>query len=207
MLESRKRMGIEKDWTGNKKTAFAALGASNHSEGEREEHDYYATEPFAAEELLRIEPELNDIWECACGEGHLAEVFAKVGKLGSATDLIDRGYGHGGYDFLSRDWEWDGDIVTNPPYKYAREFIEKSLASIKVGRKVCMFLKLNFLESKGRKQLFTDTPPKTVWVISSRLNCAKNGDFETFGTNSAAAYAWFVWEKGYTGNTTLKWFN
>lgn len=153
-------MSIEKDWTGNKKTAFAALGASNHSEGEREEHDYYATEPFAAEELLRIEPSLDKIWECACGQGHLAEVFAKAGKLGSATDLIDRGYGVGGYNFLDRNWEWDGDIVTNPPYKYAREFIEKALDSVKTGRKVCLFLKLTFLEGKGRKQLFTNTPPR-----------------------------------------------
>lgn len=24
---------------------------------------------------------------------------------------------------------------------------------------------------------------------------------------SAAAYAWFVWEKGYKGETTVKWFN
>ena len=33
-----------------------------------------------------------------------------------------------------------------------------------------------------------------------------NGDFEAFGS-SAAAYAWFVWEKGFKGETTVKWFN
>lgn len=162
-----------KDWTGNRRTVFTTLGASNHSEGEREEHDYYATEPFAAEELLKLEPELDKIWECACGGGHLAEVFAKAGKLGSATDLIYRGYGLGDYDFLSQNWQWDGDIVTNPPYKYAQEFIEKALESIDDGRKVCMFLRLHFLEGKKRKKMFKDTPPKRIWVTSSRLNCAK----------------------------------
>ena len=33
-----------------------------------------------------------------------------------------------------------------------------------------------------------------------------NGDFKTF-TSSAVAYAWFVWEKGYTGETGIKWIN
>ena len=30
-----------KDWTGNKKSTFVTLGASNHSEGEREVNDFY----------------------------------------------------------------------------------------------------------------------------------------------------------------------
>lgn len=59
-----------------------------------------------------------------------------------------------------------------------------------------MFLKVQFLEGKGRKQLFLDYPPKTVYVSSSRLNCARNGDFDTY-PRSAMAYAWYVWEKGF----------
>ena len=38
-----------KDWVGNKNSVFRTLGASNHSLGEREENDYYATEPKATE--------------------------------------------------------------------------------------------------------------------------------------------------------------
>lgn len=41
---------------------------------------------------------------------------------------------------------WDGDILTNPPYKYAKEFIEHAMTIIPDGRKVFMFLKLQFLE-------------------------------------------------------------
>lgn len=72
---------------------YTNIGASNHSLGERQSEDYYATEPKAAELLLEIMLGLNNIWECACGEGHLAKVFDNVGKLGKVTDLIDRGYG------------------------------------------------------------------------------------------------------------------
>ena len=58
-----------------KDSLFINLGASNHSKNERQPEDYYATDPIAAKLLLEVEPELNNIWECACGEGHLAKVF------------------------------------------------------------------------------------------------------------------------------------
>ena len=62
-----------------------------------------------------------------------------------------------------------------------------------------MFLKLTFLESKSRKELFEKYPPKKIWVFSERIQCAKNGDFEGMkqGGGSAVAYAWFIWEKGF----------
>lgn len=194
------------DWTGNKSSTFACLGASNHSEYEREKHDYYATDPKAAELLLEVEPELDNIWECACGEGHLAKVFHKAGKLAKASDLIDRGYGDFYCDFLQPFTFWNGDIVTNPPYKYAKEFIENALRIVGSGKKVCMFLKLTFLEGKGRKEFFKKYPPKTIYVCSGRIKCAMNGDFDATG-QSAACYAWFVWEKGFTGKPTIEWIN
>lgn len=198
-----------KDWVGNKNSVFKTLGASNHCDHDRAEHDYYATEPKAAELLLEVEPDLINVWECACGEGHLAEVFDRHNALGYATDLIHRGYHkqEGTLDFLACKFtEWYGDIVTNPPYKYAKEFVEKALELATDGRKVCMFLKITFLEGKARKELFKKYPPKVVYVSSSRLKCALNGDFDNTGS-SAAAYAWFVWEKGYKGDTIIKWIN
>jgi hypothetical protein len=54
--------------------------------------------------------------------------------------------------------------------------------------------------------LFEKYPPKTVYISSSRLVCAKNGDFENT-KGSAVAYAWYVWQKGYKGDTVVKWIN
>ena len=149
------------------------------------------------------------IWECACGEGHLSEVFEKHGYLVKSTDLIDRGYGEGGVDFLQCNEPFPGDIVTNPPYKYAQQFVEKALSLVKEGNHVAMFLKLTFMEGRKRKELFTKSPPKVIYVSSSRLLCAKNGEFQKMidGGGSAVAYGWYIWEKGFTGNTTIKWFN
>ena len=42
-----------KDWTGNGKSIFTTLGASNHTEKEREINDYYATDPIAVDALLQ----------------------------------------------------------------------------------------------------------------------------------------------------------
>ena len=63
---------------------------------------------------------------------------------------------------------WDGDILTNPPYKYAKEFIEHAMTIIPDGRKVFMFLKLQFLEGKARGELFKKYPPRYVYVSRSR---------------------------------------
>ena len=84
--------------------------------------------------------------------------------------------------------------------------MEKALQIVQEGSKVAMFLKLTFLEGKARKELFQKYPPKTVYVSSSRIKCAMNGDFDSIGS-SATAYAWFIWEKGYDGDTIIKWFN
>ena len=201
----------EKDWIGNSKSVYTTLGASNHTEDEREQHDYYATDPIAIDVLINDgESEINhNVWECACGEGHLAKRLSDYGYNVTATDLIDRGFGIGGVNFLETNTIFNGDIVTNPPYKYAVKFIEHALDIIPTGNKVFMFLKLQFLEGKSRKELFKKYPPKCIYVSSSRILCAKNGDFEGMKKSggSAVAYAWYEWEKGYTGDTIIKWVN
>ena len=87
---------MSKDWTGNSKSIFVCNGASNHTDEVRQQNDYYATEPKAVELLLQVETFNKNIWECACGEGHMSEVLLANGYNVRSTDLIDRGYGVGG---------------------------------------------------------------------------------------------------------------
>lgn len=198
---------MNKDWVGNSRSAHATLGARNYAQNERETNDYYATEPKALELLLDLETFSHDVWEPACGEGHLSEVLVNRGYNVYSSDLIDRGYGIGGVDFLKHDKPFDGDIITNPPYKFAKEFVEKAIDVVADGHKVAMFLKLQFLEGKARRKMFENSPPKIVYVSSSRLRCAMNGDFEKYAKSNAVTYAWFIWEKGYKGETIVRWFN
>lgn len=199
-----------KDWTGNKKSTFATLGASNHSEGEREINDYYATDPKALEIFLkRLKAdgiELHkSIWECACGGGHLSRLLESKGYDVWSTDLIDRGYGKPNTDFLkSVENEWQGDILTNPPYKYAKEFVEKALKITRNGCYTIMFLKIQFLEGKERRKLFDKYPPKYIYVNSARQICYINGDM-TKKMSSATCYCWYIWEKGFNGEPIIRW--
>lgn len=197
------------DWTGNKKTTFVTLGASNHSDKERETNDYYATDPKALEIFLKKLKEdgiklHKNIWECACGEGHLSKVLKKEGYNVLSTDLIYRGYGIGSNDFLKNIDLWDGDILTNPPYKYAKEFVEKALESTRNGCYTIMFLKIQFLEGQSRRKLFNKYPPKYVYVNSARQTCYINGDMSK-KMSSASCYCWFIWEKGYANETIIRW--
>lgn len=175
-----------KDWTGNSKSVFVCNGASNHTE-ERQVDDYYATEPKALELLLEREKFKDNVWECACGGGHLSEVLKLKGYMVVSSDIVDRGYrGTRVIDFLEYSEMNSWDIITNPPYKYAKEFIEHALNISVEGTKIAMFLKLTFLESKSRKGLFEKYPFKTLYVSSARLQCAKNGEFEKYKKNGTA---------------------
>ena len=194
------------DWKGNKNSTWVTLGASNHSLGERQKEDYYATEPAATEWLCKLETFTNPILEPSCGEGHISKQLIKHGYDVVSRDLVDRGYGEVKDFLFFKNEQWGGDIVTNPPYAAAQEFVEQALSMIQEGHKVAMFLKLTFLEGKQRAKLFKENPPKRIWVSSSRLKCAKNGDFDQF-KSSATAYAWFIWEKGYKGYPEIRWFN
>ena len=199
-------MSDTKDWIGTSESVFKQMGASNHSPLKREYRDYYATDPVTIDALFKQEKFCEKIWEPACGEGHLSKRIASYGKRVRESDIEDR-MNNEVLDFLDMgNMEWNGDIITNPPYRYAKEFVEKAMGIIPKGHKVAMFLKLTFLEGKARKEMFRVIPPKIVYVSSSRLKCAINGDFEKPG-ESATAYAWFLWEKGFKDKTIIKWFN
>ena len=204
-----------KDWTGNNTTVFAQLGASNHSEKDREINDFYATDPNSLEIFLdaldRDGVKLHDyIWEPACGMGHLSKVLQTKGYDVLSTDLIDRGYGivDDCTDFINGKYythtKFNGDILTNPPYKYAKEFVETALNKLEYGNYVIMFLKIQFLEGKERRKLFNDYPPKYVYVNSARQLCYPNGDM-TKKISSATCYCWFIWEKGFKGEPIIRW--
>jgi hypothetical protein len=169
------------------------------SEG-RPDDDFYPTPSYATEALLAVEKFDGVIWEPACGDGAICDVLVEHGYEILATDLNYRGYGQGDIDFLSLDWKAE-NIITNPPYKLAEEFIKHSLKH--TTGKVAMLCKLQFLEGAKRKVMFENTPLKSVYVFSKRLTMNRNG--EKMKNSGMIAFAWFVWEHGYTGPPTIGW--
>ena len=199
---------MSKDWTGNGNSIWKTLGASNHTQKERQSEDFYATDDRALELFTPMFPIHNKVWECACGDGSLSKWLRNKGYDVLSTDLIDRGYGNTGIDFLQvrkddnalNKWA-NGetfDILTNPPYKLAVPFIIHALDLIPDDGRVIMFLKTTFLEGKQRKKLIYDVnPPRYVYQFSERILCAKNGDFDYMRAHggSAVSYIWAVFTK------------
>ena len=194
-------MTKDRKWNGS---TIVCLWANNLSTHEREQHDYYATDPIAINYLFDVEEFNDDIWEPSCWEWNLSIRMTELWKNVISSDLIDRNFWQWWIDFLNCNKTWKWDIITNPPYKFAREFIEKSLELIPDWNKVAMFLRIQFLESKGRYSLWKNTPPKKIYVFSGRMWCAMNNEIWKH-SQSAVPYAWYVWEKWYTWPTVIDW--
>lgn len=197
----------KKDWTGNQKSLFVTIGASNHSDKEREENDFYATDPKAIDCLKEKIDLPHVVLEPSCGAGHLSKRLEELGHKVYSYDKIDRGYGEVQDYFFMEEMPDDCEcVITNPPYKQATEFVLKSLDLLPDGGLCCMFLKTTFLEGLQRwEKIYCNYPPVKVLQFVRRIECAKNGQF---GKNtSTVAYAWFIWRKGFTGQPTIEWVN
>ena len=165
----------------------------------RPKDDFYRTPERAVKALLAVESFEGDIWEPACGDGAISEVLIAAGHTVYSSDLIDRGYGEPRHDFLLTNHR-AANIITNPPYKLANEFIERSL-QLTTG-KVAMLLKLAALAGKERRRIFESSPFKAVYISTNRLNMMRDGGNESAGM---IEFAWFVWEHGYTGKPIIGW--
>jgi hypothetical protein len=169
----------------------------------RQKDDFYPTPREGTEALLAVEKFTGAIWEPACGDGAICRPLIDAGYDVVASDLVDRGYGNTGHDFLM---EWQPrapNIVTNPPFKMAEQFVHKSL-SLTTG-KVAMLLRLAWLEGITRRDtIYRATPIARVHVFSGRLGMQR-GRLAEKGESGMIAFAWFVWEHGYTGKPELNW--
>lgn len=210
---------MAKDWTGNGNSVWKNLGASNHTNHERGDNDYYATQPIAIDKLASKFDIPHVVWEPSCGGGHLSKRLEELGHNVVSTDLVFRGYGFGGVNFFDVGTElykskWPFDvlgndycILTNPPYKVAKDYVLHALDLVKEGQYVIMFLKTTFLEGKARYQeLFKNQPPELILQSIERIQCVRNGDFtNAFKGGGALAYAWYIFKKGFHGKTTIDW--
>jgi hypothetical protein len=185
------------------KTAMRLVG--HDVGGARQKDDFYATPPSSTEAFLRVERFDGPIWEPACGDGAISKVLENHGYKVVSTDLVKRGYGETGIDFLMEYQPRAANVVTNPPFKLASQFVRQAL-QLTTG-KVAMLLKVGFLEGVNRSDLFDSAPLARVWVYRGRQSFLKNGIDATNmnGKGGMIAYAWFVWEHGYTGKPTLGW--
>ena len=168
----------------------------------RQKEDFYPTPPEATYSLLDREKFIGNIWECACGDGAISKILEEKKYNVYSSDLIDRGYGHTGIDFL-KTYRRTDNIITNPPFKLGTEFVYQAchLAS----KKVAMLCRINFLEGVARGKMFKNTPLKNVYVFSRRITFINPDSGKKSHGGGMLAFAWFIWEKDYNGKPTIDW--
>lgn len=142
--------------------------------------------------------------------GHISEVLKEYypNQEVVSTDLTYRNYGVGDIDFLTHNYGRNFDnIITNPPFSLAMEFVERGLEI--TSKNVIMLLKIQFLESKSRKEFFKRNPPKYIYVFSDRQSTLKDGlelnPLNNRPWSTTLLLAWFVWEKDFHGEPTVRW--
>lgn len=112
----------------------------------------------------------------------IQECFSEsLGSLGIEV-IID--------DFLKRETGQIYDsIIANPPFSQAQEFIHYCFACLRDQGRMAFLLRLPFIASVKRYELFDLIHPSFVHVLSQRPK---------FGGNNidSCDYAWVVWEKG-----------
>lgn len=171
-------------------------GNARSSGYEASSNEWYTETPKCVDLLLDAEPLEGLTWDPACGGGNIPSRIVSRGGLACGSDIIDRCGGMWGVlDFLDDYIEIQNrpkNIVTNPPFSLAVDFVQRGLDL--VGGKVIVLQRLAWLEGKKRREFFLDTHLTHVWVHSSRQSMPPGGsNIEPKG--GAVAYAWFVWDR------------
>ncbi|MGH1574345.1 hypothetical protein ACRAWG_31450 [Methylobacterium sp. P31] len=142
--------------------------------------------------------------EPACGPGAIVRELCAAGHDVLATDLVD--YGWEGqvsdYDFLKFQEAPEGIdcIVTNPPYKDARAFVEQA---VRLCPRVMMLLRFSFYESISRGSILDTGTLARVYCFRKRLPMMHRDGWEGPKASSNMAFAWFVWDVSHRGPTQL----
>ena len=173
--------------------------AGRHTNADRK-FDCYETPACAVEALLRIESLPHFVWEPACGPGSIVRVLEAHGHKVLATDIENYGFGLTGVNFLNCPEPTTRAIVTNPPYQQAEVFVRKALA---LSPLVIMLLRLAFLESVRRTDILEKSGLARIHVFRNRLPMMHRKGWDGPKASSAMPFAWFVWEREYTGPITI----
>jgi hypothetical protein len=179
-----------------------ACQTGQHSYADRG-NDCYSTPIVAVDALASVESLPHHIWEPAAGHGNIVRVLRDAGHAVIASDIMH-------YTF---PLDFEGDflkqlrapvgielILTNPPYRYATEFVEHALS---LCPRVIMLCRLAFLESERRSDILDTGTLAAVHVFRNRLPMMHRDGWAGPRASSAMPFAWFCWNRNHDGSATI----
>ena len=178
----------------------------------RNKNDYYQTPYSMTRQLLEVENFEGKILEPSCGAGAIVKVRRDHNELVDYCDLNNEfsltGIFKDFKDFINDDFDRYDNIITNPPFSLAKEFILK--AKQITNHKIAMLLPLNYLHGVTRyNEIYLDRkfPLKAVYVFCRygmlEETIRDDGTYRT----GMMVYAWYIWDKSYKGEPMIRWIN
>jgi len=170
-----------------------------------ETQDMIPTPPYAMRALYEyVAPELKDrapeltAWEPAAGFCHLSSVMEEYGHKSvlstdkNVQDRTFRGLKVSQQDFLAFTGTSADFIATNPPYKYAEQFVKLSLD--RANCYVAMLVRVQALEGQTRyRRLYNNLKPTKVALFSDRIPF-KTGEVVR-KASKMFFHVWVFWDK------------
>ena len=153
-------------------------------------NDFVQTPQYVTEALLERESFEGSILEPCCGAGAISKVLLASGY--SVTSLDKNDYGYGSQKDLFEISEPFDNVITNPPFTQ-QQAVKKHLLSITSKKLALLWYVKNLgneVETKTSRNL------KSVYVFNQRI--------EWVETKLGWLFAWYVWEKGYEGDVTIR---
>ena len=174
---------------------------------QRAGQDFYATPAWVTEALLRHVRFRGPVWEPCCGDGAMSSVLAGHGYDVVSTDLVDRGFGEPGVDFLTSHTVPSGcrSIVTNPPYGDSGSHTAQSrsptamlnflrhamMLTASVQGQLALLVRLQWIAGRRVAEVMSAGPFAAVIVLTRRIRWFDLGEFTK---NAQHHHAWVVFD-------------
>ncbi|WP_316859956.1 hypothetical protein [uncultured Cohaesibacter sp.] len=168
---------------------------------ERHPEDWYVEPHWCNRRLFEAEEFDGAIWDPACGLGRVLHAAECAGLPTTGSDIVERSaFCDKVIDFLECYTPRGRNIVSNPPFGRAEEFLRHALRL--ADGKVVFLLPLSWLTGAKRSRFLEATPLCRVHILAPRPSMPPGPVVEANiepggGTKD---FAWFVWQRGFEGN-------
>lgn len=179
---------------------------------QRDEYDWYVEPRECTDALLAIEQFKGNVWDPACGSGNIVKSCQQFGLEAFGTDIRQRSF-----ELLKIHNFLDGgpprpfkNIICNPPFGSAEEFVRLAISLTPLGGKIAMILPLVWMAGfSSKRDWLPSSPLKAVFPISPRPSMPPGAVIEAGVKpgNGTKDFAWFLWEVGYSSSPQIVFLN
>jgi hypothetical protein len=171
---------------------------------DRDDDDFYVEPVWCSERLFAVETFTGLIWDPAAGSGTIPRSARAAGLSNFASDIADHGCGPR-QDFLTAPAPAVAfSIVTNPPFKLARAFVERAL-TLCAAKVAIIFPTARLNAARWLEPL----PLTRVWLLTPRPSMPP-GEVIARGEKPGGGkmdFCWLVFDCTHSGPPELRWLH